>query len=142
MVERRRRYLCCGEEDVIRYVAYSTSNDTQSNSGEDVGIVSLAGDKGASVSHCHFVKRTSTGKDAPALERKRGGEGIVDKSTSVNTTERFRFTMGSDYCLAPKQNLSYHIQKIHTETLNVCSDVNWATFIICCCLKLVMAPHK
>lgn len=139
MVERRRRYLCCGEEDVIRYVAYSTSNDTQSNSGEDVGIVSLAGDKGASVSHCHFVKRTSTGKDAPALERKRGGEGIVDKSTSVNTTERFRFTMGSDYCLAQNRTSVTTYRKF-IERLNVCSDVNWATFIICCCLKLVMAP--
>lgn len=61
------KYLCCGEEDVIRYVSYSAGYDTQSNSREDVGIVSLSGVEGASVSQHHLIKRTSTGKDAPAL---------------------------------------------------------------------------
>lgn len=61
------KYLCCGEEDIIRYVAHSTGYNTQSNSREDVGVVSLAGVERASISQHHLVKRTSAGKDAPAL---------------------------------------------------------------------------
>ena len=67
-------YLCCGEEDVVRYVAHSTSNNAQSDSGEDVGVVSLAGDEAAPVSQRHFVERTATGEDAPALKKNREEE--------------------------------------------------------------------
>lgn len=62
-----RTYLCCGEEDVIRYVAHSTGYNTQSNSREDVSVVSLPGVKGTSISQRHFVEWTPTSEDAPAL---------------------------------------------------------------------------
>lgn len=67
MVTEGDKYLCCGEEDIIRYVAHSTGDNAQSNSREDVGVVSLARVEGASISQHHLVKWASTGKDAPAL---------------------------------------------------------------------------
>lgn len=71
MVTEDDKHLCCGEEDVVRYVAHSTRYDTQSDSREDVGVVSLAGVEGASVGQRHLGKRTSTGKDATALKTDR-----------------------------------------------------------------------
>lgn len=62
-----RAYLCCGEEDVIRYVAHSTGYNSQSDSREDISVVSLPGVEGTSISQRHLVERTSTSKDAPAL---------------------------------------------------------------------------
>lgn len=61
------KYLCSGEEDIIRYVAHSTGYNTQSNSWEDVGVVALPREEGASISQHHLVKGTTTGKDAPTL---------------------------------------------------------------------------
>lgn len=63
--------LSCGEEDVVRYVAHSAGYDSQSNSGEDIGVVALSWVEGASIRQCHFVEWTSAGKDAPALETQR-----------------------------------------------------------------------
>lgn len=48
-------------------MAHSTRYDTQRDSREDVGVVSLARVEGASIGQRHLVKRTSTGKDAAAL---------------------------------------------------------------------------
>lgn len=66
-------YLCGGEENVIRYVADSAGYNAQSDSREDVGIVTLSGVEGAPICQRHLIKGTSTSKDAPALvkEKKR-----------------------------------------------------------------------
>lgn len=66
-------YLCCGEEDVIRYVAHSAGYNPQSNSREDIGVVSLPGVEGAPINQRHLVEGASTSKDAPTLiaEKKR-----------------------------------------------------------------------
>lgn len=64
-------YLRRGEEDVVRYVAHAAGDDAQSQTWEHIGVVSLAGVKGASVSQHHFVKRTPAGKDAPTLEERK-----------------------------------------------------------------------
>lgn len=69
------KYLCCGEEDVIRYVAHSAGHDTQSDPGEDVGVVSLPGVEGASISQRHLVEWTSAGEDTSALIKKRNMGG-------------------------------------------------------------------
>lgn len=60
-------HLCCGQENIIRYVAHATGDNAQSHSGEDVGVVSLAGVEGTAVRQYHLIKWTSTGKNAPAL---------------------------------------------------------------------------
>lgn len=41
--------LCCDEEDIVRDVPDSASNDSQCHSWEDVGIVSLAREEGLSI---------------------------------------------------------------------------------------------
>lgn len=95
VVDMWRRYLRCGEEDVVRYVAYSAGYDTQSDSREDVGVVSLAGVEGAAVSQRHLVERTSTGENAPALKKSREEEEDERKQklrvTSLELTERCLF---------------------------------------------------
>lgn len=48
-------------------MSHSTGYNTQSNAGEDIGVVPLAGVEGASVRQLHFVKRTPAGEDATAL---------------------------------------------------------------------------
>lgn len=64
-------YLRCGEEHIVRYMSHSTGYNTQSNAGEDVGVVSLAGVEGASVRQLHLVERTPAGKDAATLTTER-----------------------------------------------------------------------
>lgn len=60
-------HLCSGEEDIIRYVAHTTGDDTQSHSWEHVGVVSLSGVEGTTIGQRHLVEWTSAGKDASAL---------------------------------------------------------------------------
>lgn len=60
-------HLCCGQENIVRYVAHATGYNAQGHSREDVGVVSLAGVKGPAVGQHHLIKGTSTGKNAPAL---------------------------------------------------------------------------
>lgn len=77
------RHLCCGQENIVRYVAYTTGYHPQSHSGEDVGVVSLAGVEGATVRQHHLIKWTPAGKNAPAL--------VAEEDTTVcvhGTTER------------------------------------------------------
>lgn len=63
-------------------MAYTAGYHPQSHSGEDVGVVSLAGVEGATVRQHHLIKRTSAGKNAAAL--------VAEEDTSVcahSTTE-------------------------------------------------------
>lgn len=53
-------------------MADSAGYNTQSDPGEDVGVVSLPGEEGASVGQDHLVERTPAGKDASALIKEEG----------------------------------------------------------------------
>lgn len=65
-------YLCSGEEDVVRYVAHSAGDNTQSHSREYISVVPLPGKEGASVGQRHLLERTPAGKDASPLIKERG----------------------------------------------------------------------
>lgn len=49
-------------------MAHPAGYNAQSYAWENVGVVSLARVKGASISQHHLVKRTPAGKDAPTLK--------------------------------------------------------------------------
>lgn len=82
-----KNHLCSGKEDVVRYVANPTRDDTQSHPGKHVGVVALPRVEGAPVSQGHLVEGASAGKDAPALMRE-GGE-IQDKQTNKKREQSF-----------------------------------------------------
>lgn len=84
----RRTHLCCGEEDVIGYVAHTTGYNTQSDSREDVGVVSLPGVEGTSISQRHLVERAPAGEDASALRTQNERVCVMLKMTSPRIVRR------------------------------------------------------
>lgn len=86
---------------------HAAGYNTQSNAGEDVGVVSLAGVEGTSVRQLNFVKRTSAGKDAAALTtEERRGENVC--LGSEDTDDEWLF------CEDDRRSLCLRVVSFHT----------------------------
>lgn len=63
-------YFCCSEEDFLGDVSDAAGGDAQAHSGENVGVVSLAGIERPPIRQRDAVERAAAGEDAPPLQRR------------------------------------------------------------------------